>query len=112
MTQVEETRLAAMRIQKAMTLISQLRDSYRELDARYRLVETHNQELQELLDKVSADQAVVEEAIASALESLETIGGEFESFGTLDLNELEDAEASTLDGSNAEELDTFEDENL
>ena len=35
-----------------------------------------------------------------------------ESFGTLDLNELEDAEAFTLDGSSEEDLDTFENENL
>ena len=111
MTSVEETRLAALRIHKAMTLISQLRDSYRELNARYALVETHNQELQELLDKVSADQSVVDEAIASALDSLETISGDFESFGTLDLDELEEAEDFTLDGSIGEELETFEELN-
>ncbi len=112
MTQVEETRLHAMRIQKAMTLIGHLRDSYRELESRYRMVETHNLELQELLDKVSADQQVVEEAIESALESLEAIG-ELDSFGTMDLSELEDAEQYTIDGaSSEEELDTFESENL
>ena len=69
-------------------------------------------ELQELLDKVSADQQVVEEAIESALESLEAIG-ELDSFGTMDLSELEDAEQYTIDGaSSEEELDTFESENL
>ena len=111
MNQVEETKLAALRIMKAMTLVKQLRESYRELQTRFNMVENHNLELQDLINRVSADQSAVEEAIESALEGLESLG-DLESFGTLDLNELEDAEAFTLDGSNAEELDTFEDEDL
>ncbi len=110
MNQVEETKLATMRVMKAMTLVKQLRESYRELQTRFNMVETHNLELQDLINRVSADQSAVEEAIESALEGLETLG-DLESFGTLDLNELEDAEAFTLDGS-GEELDTFEEENL
>ncbi len=106
MTEVELTRLAGIRLKNAMALVSQLRDSYRELESRYRMVETHNLELQELLDKVSADQAVVEEAIDEALKNLEELGT-LDTFGTLDLGELEDAESFTLDGS-GEELDTFE----
>lgn len=110
MNQVEETKLATMRVMKAMTLVKQLRESYRELQTRFNMVETHNLELQDLINRVSADQSAVEEAIESALEGLGTLG-DLESFGTLDLNELEDAEAFTLDGS-GEELDTFEEENL
>ena len=110
MNQVEETKLAALRIMKAMTLVKQLRESYRELQTRFNMVENHNLELQDLINRVSADQSAVEEAIESALEGLESLG-DLESFGTLDLNELEDAEAFTLDGS-GEELDTFEEENL
>lgn len=106
MTEVELTRLAGIRLKNAMALVSQLRDSYRELESRYRMVETHNLELQELLDKVSADQAAVEEAIDEALKNLEELGT-LDTFGTLDLGELEDAESFTLDGS-GEELDTFE----
>ena len=106
MTEVELTRLAGIRLKNAMALVSQLRDSYRELESRYRMVETHNLELQELLDKVSADQAVVEEAIDEALKNLEELGT-LDTFGTLDLGELEDAESFTLDGS-GDELDTFE----
>ena len=107
MNQVEETKLAALRIMKAMTLVKQLRESYRELQTRFNMVENHNLELQDLINRVSADQSAVEEAIESALEGLESLG-ELESFGTLDLNELEDAEAFTLDGSSEEDLDTFE----
>ena len=98
MNEVANTSLARRRLQKAMDLITQLRDSYKELESRYRMVETHNLELQELMDKVSADQNVVEEAIASALDSLESLG-ELESFGTLDLGEIEEAEAFTMDSS-------------
>ena len=104
MNQVEETKLAALRIMKAMTLVKQLRESYRELQTRFNMVENHNLELQDLINRVSADQSAVEEAIESALEGLESLG-ELESFGTLDLNELEDAEAFTLDGSSEEDLD-------
>lgn len=111
MNQVEEMKLAALRIMKAMTLVKQLRESYRELQTRFNMVENHNLELQDLINRVSADQSAVEEAIESALEGLESLG-ELESFGTLDLNELEDAEAFTLDGSSEEDLDTFENENL
>ena len=107
-TEVELRKIAGIRLKNAMALISQLRDSYRELEARYRMVETHNLELQELLDKVSADQAVVEKAIDEALQGLEELGS-LDSFGTLDLGDLESAEAFTLDGS-SDELDTFEEE--
>ena len=54
------------------------------------------------------DQAVVEKAIDEALQGLEELGS-LDSFGTLDLGELESAEAFTLDGS-SDELDTFEEE--
>ncbi len=113
MEQVQERQLIALRIQKAMALIAQLRDSYRELESRFRMVETHNIELQELIDKVSADQQVVEQAIESAMEGLvglETSLGDLDNFGTMNLTELEDAEAFTI-GGEGEDLETFEENN-
>ena len=86
MTTIESSRLLLMRVQKAVGLIRHLRDENKELLARFTLVENHNKELQDLYDKLSTDQAAIDQAIASALEELDTSLGDlegFEDFGTL-----------------------------
>ena len=103
-----------MRVQKAVGLIRHLRDENKELQARITLVENHNKELQDLYDKLSTDQAAIDEAIASALEELDTSLGElggFEDFGTLDSEELSEAEDFSA-GLETDDIETFEDEDL
>ncbi len=112
MTLVESSNLLKERVAKASYLINMLRDEKTELEERLKMVINHNDELQELLNKSSADTAAIEEAISSALETLDTLNlDDLGDFGTLDSAELEAAESFTLDGSGAE-LDTFESESF
>lgn len=114
MTTIESSRLLLMRVQKAVGLIKRLRDENKELQARFTLVENHNKELQDLYDKLSTDQAAIDQAIASALEELDTSLGAlegFEDFGTLDSEELSEAEDFSA-GLDAEDIETFDDEDL
>ena len=72
------------------------------------MVTNHNEELQELLNRTSADTAVIEEAISAALDSLDSLDLDtLADFGTLDSAELEAAESFTIDGS-AADIETFE----
>ena len=69
-----------------------------------------DESLQDLYDKLSTDQAAIDQAIASALEELDTSLGDlegFEDFGTLDAEELSEAEDfSTMgDDENFESLE-------
>lgn len=113
MSLIESSRLLEERVKKAIALIHKLRADNTELSERLNLVNTHNEELQELLSKTSADTAVIEEAIASALESLDSLGDldDLGDFGTLDSDELAAAEDFTIDGS-GQDLETFEDNNF
>ena len=112
MSLIESSRLLEERVKKAIALIHKLRADNTELSERLSLVNTHNEELQELLNKTSADTAVIEEAITSALESLDSLNlDDMGDFGTLDSAELAEAEDFTLNGE-GQELDTFEDENI
>ena len=67
-------------------------------------------ELQELIDKVSTDQAVIDEAINSALSELDATIGDFEDFGTLDMSELSEAEDFSAGEGEGEDFETFEEE--
>lgn len=112
MSLIESSRLLEERVKKAIALINKLRADNTELTERLQLVNNHNEELQELLSKSSADTAVIEEAINSALESLDELNlDDMGDFGTLDSGELAEAENFTLDGS-GEDMDTFEDSNF
>ena len=107
MTTIENTRLLLMRVQKAVGLIKHLREENKELQTRFMLVENHNKELQDLYDKLSTDQAAIDQAIASALDELDTTLGDlegFEDFGTLDSQELSEAEDFSA-GLDAEDMD-------
>ena len=112
MSLIESSRLLEERVKKAIVLINRLRADNSELTERLKLVNNHNEELQELLSKTSADTAVIEEAITSSLESLDSLNlDDMGDFGTLDSAELSEAESFTLDGT-GEDLETFEDENI
>jgi len=112
MNLIDSSKLLEERVKKAIGLINRLRNEKQELEERLNMVVNHNEELQELLNKSSADTAAIESAISSALESLDELNlDDLGDFGTLDSSELEAAESYTLDGS-GEELDTFESENL
>ncbi len=112
MSLIESSKLLEQRVRKAISLINKLRADNMELTERLNLVNNHNEELQELLSKTSADTAVIEEAITSALESLDSLNlDDMGDFGTLDSAELAEAEDFTLNGE-GQEFDTFEDENI
>ena len=114
MTTIESSKLLLMRVQKAVGLINRLRSENKELQTKFNLVNTHNEELQELYDKLSTDQAAIDQAIASALEELDTSLGDlegFEDFGTLDSEELSEAEDFSA-GLDTEDIETFDEEDL
>ncbi len=71
MDTIESTKLVSLRLKKATSLISFLRDEIDDLKRRLNLVEIHNEELQELFDKLSADQQALESAIEASLENVE-----------------------------------------
>ncbi|MBR1938393.1 MAG: hypothetical protein IJ836_05520 [Spirochaetales bacterium] len=112
MTLIESSKLLQERIHKAIALIERLRADKEELVDRLNMVTNHNNELQELLEKNSTDQAAIETAITEALESLDSLQlDELENFGTMSTEELEAAESFTLDGA-AQDIETFEDNSL
>lgn len=112
MSLIEKSRLLEEKVEKAIALINRLRLDKQELTERLGMVTNHNEELQELLNRTSADTAVIEEAISAALESLDSLDlDNLGDFGTLDSNELEAAESFTIDGS-AADIETFENTDL
>ena len=112
MSLIEKSRLLEEKVEKAIALINRLRLDKQELTERLGMVTNHNEELQELLNRTSADTAVIEEAISAALESLDSLDlDNLGDFGTLDSDELEVAESFTIDGS-AADIETFENTDL
>ena len=112
MSLIESSKLLEQKVNKAIALINRLRLDNKELNERLLMVTNHNEDLQELLNKTSADTAVIEEAITSALESLDELGlDDLGTFGTLDSEELEAAESFTIEGS-AADVETFENQEL
>lgn len=112
MTLIESSRLLQERVNKAVALIGRLRADKLELIDRLNMVVNHNNELQELLDKSSADHAAIESAITESLDTLDNLDlDNIGDFGTMDSSELEAAESFTLDGA-AQEIETFENSNF
>ncbi|MCR5732090.1 MAG: hypothetical protein K6G51_04045 [Sphaerochaetaceae bacterium] len=112
MTLIESSKLLQERIRKAVALIERLRADKVELLDRLKMVTNHNNELQELLEKNSTDQAAIESAITEALETLDSLElDDIGDFGTMSSEELEAAESFTLDGA-AQDIETFEDKSL
>ena len=68
---VEKSKLTELRIERAKSLIALLRNEIDELKKRLNLVEVHNQELQQLFEKLSADQAALDKAIEESLENVD-----------------------------------------
>jgi len=71
MEKVEKSKLTELRIERAKSLIALLRNEIDELKKRLNLVEVHNQELQQLFEKLSADQAALDKAIEESLENVD-----------------------------------------
>ena len=105
MEKIESGKLIQLRIEKAKSLIGLLRDEIDELKRRLNLVEVHNEELQQLFDKLSADQEALDKAIEASLESVdqEVIEG---SFNADENDEIAEAEEFGIDAS-ADEDDDF-----
>ena len=109
---VRENKALREKVEKAIVLINRRRLDKQELTERLGMGTNHNEELQELLNRTSADTAVIEEAISAALESLDSLDlDNLGDFGTLDSDELEAAESFTIDGS-AADIETFENTDL
>lgn len=107
MSLVKSSQLLEIRVKKAVTLINQLRADKEELEERLKMVLNHNEELQVLLDKSSADSKEIEAALESANLALDSLEGLDDI--AFDVAELEDAEQFTLDGATAiDGLDSFE----
>lgn len=102
MTLVDSSKLLGLRVKKAVTLINLLRADNKELHERLDLVTNHNEELQELIAKTSADSKEIEAALASANDALDLAGIDFDTFDIAGQDELADAEAFTVDGTGVE----------
>ena len=92
METIESTKLVSLRLKKAVGLISMLRNEIDDLKRRLNLVEIHNEELQDLFEKLSADQAALESAIDTSLENvdLDVIEGRFNAEENDEIASVED----------------------
>lgn len=109
MESIESGKLASLRIEKAKSLITLLRSEIDELKRRLNLVEVHNEELQQLFDKLSADQAALDKAIEASLENVdqEVIEG---SFNADENDEIAQAEEFSIDASSDDDDFSFDDD--
>ena len=108
MTTIEGSKLIASRLKAAALRVEEQREEIKDLKSRLRLVEMHNEELQELFNKLSADQKALDEAIASSMENLDT---SFESNLNAEENdEIESAESFGIDSEDSGEDDFFGDD--
>ena len=108
MTTIEGSKLIASRLKAAALRVEEQREEIKDLKSRLRLVEMHNEELQELFNKLSADQKALDEAIASSMENLDT---SFENNLNAEENdEIESAESFGIDSEHSGEDDFFGDD--
>lgn len=109
MDRIESSKLIALRQERAKHLISLLKDEIDDLKRRLSLVEVHNEELQVLFDKLSADQSAIDSAIEASLESVEqdVVDDTFDD----EMNaEIADAESFVIDASDEEGDFDFDDD--
>ena len=79
-----------------------------EWKSRFSLVENHNHELQELLEKLTTDQTAINEANLAAISALDaTLGEDFDDLALEEIGELEDYAA---DDEDIEEFDVEDEE--
>lgn len=108
MTTIEGSKLIASRLKAAALRVEEQREEIKDLKSRLRLVEMHNEELQELFNKLSADQKALDEAIASSMENLDT---SFENnLNSEENDEIESAESFGIDSEDSGEDDFFGDD--
>ncbi len=109
MEKIESGKLMQLRVERAKSLIGLLRDEIDELKRRLNLVEVHNEELQQLFDKLSADQEALEKAIETSLENVdqEVIEG---SFNAEENDEIAEAEDFGIDASADDDDFSFDDD--
>ena len=108
MTTIESSKLLLLRVQKAVALIESLRGEVKEWKSRFSLVENHNHELQELLEKLTTDQTAINEANLAAISALDaTLGEDFDDLALEEIGELEDYAA---DDEDIEEFDVEDEE--
>ena len=75
MSILNTVQMLELRTKKAAGLIAMLRKEKGELQERFDLVNTHNAELEEYVEKFTTSNKLIEESIASAMENLATIEG-------------------------------------
>ena len=75
MSILDAVQMLELRTKKAAGLIAMLRKEKGELQERFDLVNTHNAELEEYVEKFTTSNKLIEESIASAMENLATIEG-------------------------------------
>lgn len=75
MSILDSIQMLELRTKKAAGLIAMLRKEKGELQERFDLVNTHNAELEEYVEKFTTSNRLIEESIASAMENLSTIEG-------------------------------------
>lgn len=107
MSILDTVQMLELRTKKAAGLIAMLRKEKGELQERFDLVNTHNAELEEYVEKFTTSNQLIEESIASAMENLSTIEG-LDDIPLLDdaALELEAAEGFTAgDSAGSDEID-------
>lgn len=108
MEKIESSKLNSVRLERAKGLINLLRDEIDDLKRRLNLVEVHNEELQQLFEKLSADQAALDLAVE---QSLEDVDESFEDSIDAAMNdEIADAEDFGVDAADDDDDDIYEDE--
>jgi hypothetical protein len=97
---VDTVRLLELRTQKAAGLIAMLRKEKLELQQKFDLVHAHNIELEEYVENYTTSSKLVEQSIASAMETLDSIEGldEMELMGGDLSADLETADSFTGGG--------------
>ena len=96
MESVDRDQLTKLRLQKVADLVVLLRSEIADLRLRLNLVEIHNDELQELFAKLSADQETIAASIDTAFQNVDSNVDEG-SFNADENDEIESAEDLSSD---------------
>ena len=109
MSILDSVQMLELRTKKAAGLIAMLRKEKSELQERFDLVNTHNAELEEYVEKFTTSNKLIEESISSAMDNLATIEGLDDILlmddTALELEAAEGFTAGDLSGSDEIDLD-------